>query len=157
MFKKFISQFYNFIFSTADNRVKIYITLLLFFKNKNKNKLALIVSRRLQCKYGVFLSCSADFDKSLILRHPVGIVIGQGVVIGKNVIIYQNVTLGTAKKGYKLYPKIGNNTIIYSGAVIIGNIEIGESCVIGANSVVTKNVPNNAVVVGNPARVLSVS
>ena len=52
------------------------------------------------------------------------------------------------------YPKIGNNVTIYAGACVSGGITIGDNVVIGANAVVTKDVPDNAVVVGNPARII---
>ncbi|OJG73269.1 hypothetical protein RV12_GL000676 [Enterococcus quebecensis] len=48
-------------------------------------------------------------------------------------------------------PTIGSNTVIYSGAVIVGPITVGENCVIGANTVVSKNIPSNSIVYGNPA------
>lgn len=82
-------------------------------------------------------------------------MIGDGVEIGRNVTIFQNVTLGRSDAGVEAYPRIGCNTIIYSGAVIIGDVSVGENCIIGANSVVTKSVPDNCVAVGAPARVIS--
>lgn len=155
MVKKIINRVFHFLFSTADNRVKFYISCLFFCKSKNMRAMGLILSRRLQRKYGVFLSYQADFDDSLVLRHPIGIVIGHGVVIETDVMIYQNVTLGTSNKGTNMYPIIGRNTIIYSGAVIIGNVKVGKNCIIGANSVVTKDIPDNSVAVGSPARVIT--
>lgn len=83
--------------------------------------------------------------------HPTGICIAEKAVIGKNCIINQNVTIGQGKGGF---PMIGDNVQILSGAVVIGAIKVGNNAVIGANSVVTKDVPENAVVAGVPAKFL---
>lgn len=139
-------------------RVQLYLRLILILKRKGCLKAASFVANRLQRKYGVFISPKADFDETLELRHPVGIIIGEGVCIKKSVVIYQNVTIGGARIGDGKagnYPVIGSNTVIFSGAAVIGNIEVGNDCVIGANSVVTKNVPSNSTAVGAPARVIN--
>ena len=147
-------RLFNLIFSSSDLRVHYYIKLISLMKNKNFKMLGLIFTRRLQRKYGNFISFDAEFDDSLILRHPIGIVIGNGVKIGKNVTLFQNVTLGTANTGINSYPEIGCNTIIYAGSVVIGDIKIGKNCIIGANSVVTNSIPDNSVAIGSPARVI---
>ena len=92
--------------------------------------------------------------------HPVGIVISSAATIGKNCIIYQNVTIGakTFEQGdariRENYPVIGNNVTIYAGAVICGPVKIGDNAVIGANSVVISDVPENSIVVGAPAKII---
>lgn len=88
--------------------------------------------------------------------HPIGIVIS-AAEFGKNNAIYQNVTIGAKYKDGKWpdeYPKIGNNITVYAGAVIIGGITIGDNSIIGANAVVTKDVPANCIVAGNPAIII---
>lgn len=152
--RKLLNKFFHIIFSTADRKVSRYVRVISWLKERDQRFLGTIISRRLQRKYGVFLPYSTRFNSSLILKHPVGIVIGEGVIIGSNVVIYQNVTLGRAEKSIVSYPSIGDNTIIYSGAVVIGGISIGENCIVGANSVVTKDVPDNSVAVGVPAKIL---
>ena len=97
------------------------------------------------------------YRKKTSFPHPVGIVIGMKVQLGDNCEIYQNVTIGTKNtKEFKTakYPKIGNNVIIYPNSIIIGDIEIGDNAIIGAGSIVLDSVPKNAIVAGNPARVI---
>ena len=83
--------------------------------------------------------------------HPIGIVIHPKAIIGKNCSIYQNVTIGTDGKSPENIPTIGDNVIIYANAVLFGKINVGNNAKIGAGSVVTHDVPENAVVAGNPA------
>jgi len=86
------------------------------------------------------------------LPHPTGIIIGGDGNIGENVWIYQNVTIGSKGKEYdNEFPQIGDDVVIYSGAVVLGDIEVGERAVIAANSVVTDDVPSDSVVAGAPA------
>ena len=72
--------------------------------------------------------------------------------IGENCTVFQGVTIGEWK-GKR--PHIGNNVTIFAGAKVIGNVTIGNNVVVGANAVVTHDVPDNAVVAGIPARVIS--
>jgi len=82
-----------------------------------------------------------------------GVVIHDRVIIGENCIIGQQVTIG-GKSGAKNPPVIGNRVYIAAGAKIIGDIKIGDNCVIGANSVVLNDIPDNCVAVGIPARII---
>jgi serine O-acetyltransferase len=102
---------------------------------------------------GCYLSPKAKVGNALFVPHATGVVIGDGVEIGDRVHIYQNVTLGS-KNGTE-YPIIGNDVKIFAGACVIGQIRIGNRVVIGANSVVTKDVLDNCVVAGVPAKVIN--
>lgn len=102
------------------------------------------------------ISYNAKIGANLRLPHPIGIVIGDGVVIKDNVMIFQHVTLGShGRKGHKLlYPIIESGVKIFAGAIIIGDVTIGENAVIGANTVVNTDVPSGATAVGNPCKII---
>jgi serine O-acetyltransferase len=101
----------------------------------------------------------AKIGKRFFLDHGFS-VIGETAEIGDDVTIYQSVTLGgtnpTAGIGGKRHPTLCNGVVIGSGAQILGPIEVGEGAKVGANSVVTKDVPARATVVGIPAKVVPV-
>jgi serine O-acetyltransferase len=83
-----------------------------------------------------------------------GVVIGETAEVGENVTLYQGVSLaGTSLKREKRHPTLGNNVVVGAGAKVIGAIRIGDNSRIGAGSVVVRDVPPNAVVVGVPGRV----
>ncbi|NQU16800.1 MAG: serine O-acetyltransferase [Candidatus Saganbacteria bacterium] len=97
----------------------------------------------------------AKIGRGCFIDHGNGIVIGETAEIGENVTIYQQVTLGgTGKNKGKRHPTIGKNVVIGAGAIILGAITIGDNARIGASAVVTKPVPKDSTVVGNPARIV---
>jgi len=97
----------------------------------------------------------ATIGRRVFIDHGFGVVIGETSVIEDDVLIYQGVTLGGVSlvKG-KRHPTIRKNSVIGSGAKILGNITIGENCKVGANSVVVKDVPCSSTAVGVPARII---
>ncbi len=104
------------------------------------------------------ISIDAQISNPLILPHGVsGIFISQSAVIGSNVVVFQQVTIGANTiKESKSYgaPIIGNDVYIGAGAKIIGNVTVADNSRIGANAVVVKNVPYNALVVCSEPRVI---
>ena len=84
--------------------------------------------------------------------HGIGLIIHPGVVIGDNVKLHQNTTIGNVNGGVP--PRLGSNIIVGANSVIVGDLKIGDGAIIGAGAVVTKDVPQNAVVVGNPAKII---
>jgi serine O-acetyltransferase len=95
--------------------------------------------------YGCSLASTARIEGGAILPHPLGIVIGAHVSIGPRTWIFQNVTVGGVpeKSGH---PRIGSDARIYAGAVIVGPITVGDGVTIGANAVVSQDVPSHACV-----------
>ena len=120
---------------------------------KINSLLVFLLHRRIFRKFACDITPGCQLGK-VIFRHPTGIVIGGGAVLADGVIIHQNVTLGALrfdkkeKRGIPCNQVVGENTIIGCGAKILGDVTIGKNCMIGANSVVTKNVPDNTTVVG---------
>ena len=94
----------------------------------------------------------AKIGKRFFIDHGNGVVIGETAQIGNDVMLYQGVSLGgTGKEHGKRHPTIGNNVVIGAGAIILGNIIISDNSRIGAGTVVTKSVPAETTVVGNPS------
>jgi serine O-acetyltransferase len=99
--------------------------------------------------------CSCEIYYSNIIGegfyvvHGVGTIIGSRNIIGEGFRIYQNCTIGHRNVSGK-GNKIGNNVTLYAGSKIIGETVIGDNCIIGANTIVTKSIAPNMVVYGNP-------
>lgn len=119
--------------------------------NGAQGAFAKYLAERLRAKHKIIYAANAKAGAGLTLVHPFGVVIGRDVVIGDNVRIYQNVTLGQNRDGF---PHIGNDVIIYANAVIVGSINVGNGAIIGAGCVVTKDVPDGAIVGGVPGKVI---
>jgi len=109
---------------------------------------------------GVELPWDTKVGPNLRLIHGVGLVVNHETIIGTNCTLRHSTTIGNKKlpdSSYTDSPKIGNYVDIGSNVVIIGSITVGDHAVIGAGSVVVKDVPEGAVVVGNPARIIRVN
>lgn len=104
---------------------------------------------------GIEIHPGAQIGQGVFIDHGAGVVIGETAEIGRNVLIYHGVTLGgTSLSPGKRHPTIGNGVVIGAGASLFGAITIGDNCQIGGGAVLTKDVPANCVVVGNPARIV---
>lgn len=118
--------------------------------------IALMILRHYEYKYGISIPFTTDIESGFYIGHFGCIVVNGNCRIGKNVNISQGVTLGQANRGKnKGCPVIEDNVYIGPGAKVIGAIKIGNNAVIGANCVVTADVPDNAVVGGVPGEVIS--
>jgi serine O-acetyltransferase len=98
------------------------------------------------------ISPEAKLGQKLMLPHPNGVVIHEHAVIGDDCMIMQQVTVGMIGEGQ--VPRIGNKVYIGAGAKIIGRVNVGDGARIGANAVVTKDVPDGSTAVGIPARIV---
>ena len=104
---------------------------------------------------GIEIHPGAVIGDGLFIDHGTGIVIGETAILGKNVTLYQGVTLGgTGKEKGKRHPTLGNNVVVATGAKVLGSFTVGDHAKIGAGSVVLKEVPPYATVVGIPGRVV---
>ncbi|MDA7490709.1 serine O-acetyltransferase [Candidatus Pelagibacter ubique] len=109
---------------------------------------------------GIEIHPGAKIGKNLFIDHGMGVVIGETSEIGNNVTIYHMATLGgiapsinsNDQRQVKRHPTLGDCVVVGSGAQILGPVIIGTHAKIGANAVVTKDVPENAVMVGIPAK-----
>ena len=131
-----------------------------FFYKAGFDLIARIISQAIRFFTGIEIHPGAKIGKNLFIDHGMGVVIGETSEIGDNVTIYHNVTLGGSspsidserQRHEKRHPTIGNDVVIGSGAQIIGPIKVGNNSRIAANAVVVKDVPENATMVGIPAR-----
>jgi len=104
--------------------------------------------------FGCQIGTGAKLGRNVILAYGgLGIVIHHRSIIGNNVNIGSGVTIGGTSGKFQV-PSIGNNTIISSGAKIIGPVKIGNNCIIGANAVVLSDIEDNCVAVGIPAKII---
>jgi len=156
-----LSSFIYHYFLTPGFKYSFWMRTCSFYKSHPFYRIfsfpfAWLILNTLQYKYGFAVSYHTKIGSGLFLGHTGGIVVNFKVVIGKNCNISHQVTLGIANRGtHKGVPIIGDNVYIGPGAKIIGDINIGNNVAIGANCVVTKDVPDNAVVVGVPGKVIS--
>lgn len=103
---------------------------------------------------GIEIHPGAKIGKCLFIDHGHGVVIGETAVIGDYCTLYHGSTLGgTGKEKCKRHPTLKNNVMVGAGAKILGNITIGDNVKIGANAVVTFDVPDNKTVIGQKARI----
>ena len=131
-----------------------------FFSTAKFHLIARIISQFSRFLTGIEIHPKAKIGKNLFIDHGMGVVIGETSEIGDNVTIYHMVTLGgiapsinsNDQRNIKRHPTIGDEAVIGSGAQVLGPITVGRCAKIGANAVVTKDVPEKAVMVGIPAK-----
>jgi serine O-acetyltransferase len=104
---------------------------------------------------GIEIHPGAKIGRRLVIDHGSGVVIGETAEIGDDVLMYHGVTLGgKTLDPVKRHPTVGNRVILGAGAKLIGNITIGDDCRVGANAVVTKDMPAGSTAVGANARLV---
>ena len=131
-----------------------------FFSTAKFDLIARIISQLSRFLTGIEIHPKAKIGKNLFIDHGMGVVIGETSEIGDNVTIYHMATLGgiapsinsNDQRNIKRHPTIGDEVVIGSGAQVLGPITVGRCAKIGANAVVTKDVPEKAVMVGIPAK-----
>jgi len=105
---------------------------------------------------GIEIHPGATIGSCVFIDHGMGVVIGETAEVGDGCTIYQGVTLGgtTLYRGTKRHPTLGAGVVVGAGAKILGGFTVGDGARIGSNSVVVKEVPPGATVVGIPGRVI---
>ena len=104
---------------------------------------------------GIEIHPGATIGRGFFIDHGMGVVIGETAEIGENCTLYHGVTLGgTSWAKEKRHPTLGDNVVVGSGAKILGPFTVGDNSKVGSNSVVVKEVPKDATVVGIPGRVV---
>jgi serine O-acetyltransferase len=117
--------------------------------------LSRVISQTVRFFTGVEIHPAAQIGPGFFIDHGHGVVIGETTIIGSNVTLYQGVTLGgTGKECGKRHPTLKDNVVVGAGAKILGNLTLGDSSKVGAGSVVVRDVPDHATVVGIPAVVV---
>ncbi len=126
-----------------------------FFHVHGFKLIARIISAWARFRTGIEIHPAAKLGYGIFIDHGTGVVIGETAEIGNNVTIYQGATLGgTGKDTGKRHPTVESGVMISAGAKILGPITVGRNAKIGAGSVVLKDVPENATVVGVPGVVV---
>ena len=131
-----------------------------FFHLAKFHLVARIISQLSRFLTGIEIHPGAKIGKNLFIDHGMGVVIGETSEIGNNVTIYHMATLGgiapsinsNDQRQVKRHPTLSDCVVVGSGAQILGPVIIGANAKVGANAVVTKDVPENAVMVGIPAK-----
>ena len=136
-----------------------------FFNTAKFDLIARIISQFSRFLTGIEIHPGAKIGKNLFIDHGMGVVIGETSEIGENVTIYHMVTLGgiapsinsNGQRNIKRHPTIEDYVVIGSGAQVLGPVRVGRCAKIGANAVITKDVPEKAVMVGIPARNIGIA
>ena len=131
-----------------------------FFSVAKFDLIARIISQFSRFLTGIEIHPGAKIGKNLFIDHGMGVVIGETSDIGDNVTIYHMATLGgiapsinsNDQRNIKRHPTIKDEVVIGSGAQVLGPVTVGKCAKIGANAVITKDVPEKAVMVGIPAK-----
>ncbi len=127
-----------------------------FLWRYNLKALARLVSYLGRFISGIEIHPEAKIGRNLFIDHGMGTVIGQTAVIGDNVTLYQNVTLGgrgANAGGSKRHPTLKDNVMVGAGAVVLGDITIGEGARIGANAIVIKDMPAGATAISEASQI----
>ena len=126
-----------------------------FFYAKKMYVIARIISHIARFLTGIEIHPGAKIGRRVFIDHGMGVVIGETAEVGDDTLIYKGVVLGgTSLAKGKRHPTIGKNVVIGSNACVLGPIRIGDGAKIGSGSVVIKDVPEGATVVGIPGKII---
>ncbi len=145
----------SFLFKAGFQAVVLY-RISHWFYRKKMIYLAWFFSRLNLTLTGAEIEFNAEIGPALFIAHPVGIVIGRGTIIGYGATLFQGVSFGVRSwhpEEITKFPKVGNNCFFFAHSVIVGDVTIGNECVIGTNAVVNCDIPNGSMALGIPAKI----
>lgn len=129
------------------------------FRVKKHKVASAITTRIIRLSAPVDIEITAQIGEGVVFPHPLCIVIGGKVKIGKNCKIMQGVSLGGSlgkiKEDGQSQPILGDNVFLGAGCKIVGPVTIGDNVIIGANSVVTRDIPSGSKAFGSPAKIVN--
>lgn len=105
---------------------------------------------------GAEIEFNAQIGPGMLISHPVGIVVGRGTTIGSDATLFQGVTFGVRSwhpDSIRKFPRVGNKCYFFAGAAVLGDVTIGDNCVVAAHAVVLEDLPNGSLALGVPARI----
>ncbi|MCF6330576.1 MAG: serine O-acetyltransferase [Sulfurimonas sp.] len=150
-----LNSWVDFIFNYRGVWAIVWYRISHFIYTKNLKRTARALAGFSQWLTNIEIHPAANIGQRVFIDHGIGVVIGETTVIEDDVLIYQGVTLGGVSLTHgKRHPTVRKGAVLGAGAKILGNITIGEFAKIGANSVVVKEVPDNATAIGIPAHVI---
>ena len=149
--------FWESLFFKAGFQAALLYRLSHWLHQRKLTYLAWFVARLSITLTGAEIEFNTEIGPGLLIAHPVGIVIGRGTVIGSHATIFQGVSL--AAKSYhpdeiREFPRIGNHCFLFARSAVFGGVRVGDSCVVAAHAVVTKDMPAGALARGGPAEII---
>ena len=146
----------SFLFKGGFQAVFLY-RLSHWFYCKRCTYIAWLLARWNLASTGAEIEFNAEIGPGLFIAHPSGIVIGRGTVLGSNITIFQGATFAVRSwhpDDIRKFPVVGNNCYFLSRCTVIGDITIGDNCVVAAHALVDSDMPEDALAVGTPAKII---
>lgn len=135
-------------------RINFWLRINEYLYSKNGFKLVrLLIRNKLMVKYGIDIPSNVIIGKGLKIIHFPSIIVHENVIIGENCRINNNVNVGSIGNGKVGFPVIGNNVTIGASSKLLGDIKVGDNVLIGALSLVNKDIPDNSIVYGIPCKI----
>ena len=139
-------------------RAVVFYRIGRYFRVRGHKLLANFAERLIQRLCFCDISTTAEIEAGFSIFHPFGLVVGTDVRAGKNLTLSMDVVLGgnlnKCREDGSTKPIIGNNVNIAAGSKVVGPVEIGNNCLVGANSVVNRSMPSDSIIAGMPARII---
>lgn len=154
-------RYVRYLITNASFKITFWFRLSSYLKSKTGffykilYCIIIMIYKHYQYLTGIQLSVDSKVGGGLCFAHFSCIIIAGDSVIGKNCTIFHGVTIGSVRGPKGGAPKIGDNVVLSAGVQVIGNVKIGNNVIVGAGAVVVHDIPDNSVVVGNPAKIVS--